>query len=95
MKKTIAIIGAVLVAVVIHAQSPTPSPSAAPIVVPTPAVVQVEQPVTIALSPAQVQGLVTTLATAGITLPAGIKNLNLRVITTGTNAGGAIVNLRF
>lgn len=92
MKKHLALATAVLLsAITLHAQSPTP----APIVVPTPAVLQVEQPVNITLSPDQVQGLVTVLASAGITLPPGIKNLNLRIITTGTNAGGAVVNLRF
>lgn len=92
MKKHLALATAVILsALTIHAQSPTP----APIVVPTPSTIEVVQPVNINLSPAQVQGLVTTLAAAGITLPPGIKNLNLRIITTGTNAGGAVVNLRF
>ena len=75
------------------AQSPTPT--AAPIVVPTPTTVSVTQPVEVTLSPAQVQSLLTLLGQANINLPAGVKIMQLRMILTGTNAGGAIVILRF
>jgi hypothetical protein len=79
----------------LNAQSQTPSPAAAPIVVPSPTVIPVTQPIRFSLSPAQIAEIVSALSGAGISLPSGVKGLNLRIITTGTNAGGAWVQLRF
>ena len=96
MKTNIAtILAALAVAFTIHAQSPTPSPTAAPIVVPSPTAIPVTQPVRLVLSAAQLQEVVAALSGAGISLPSGIVGVNLRVITTGSNAGGASVQLRF
>jgi hypothetical protein len=86
---------ALMAALTIYAQSPSPSPTAAPIVVPSPTAIPMVQPIYMALSAAQVQALVTAISSTGVTLPPGIVNLNLRVITTGTNTGGAWVQLRF
>ena len=86
---------ALMAALTIHAQSPSPSPTAAPIVIPSPTAIPVVQPIQMTLSAAQLSALVTAITSAGVTLPSGIVNLNLRVITTGTNAGGAWVQLRF
>jgi hypothetical protein len=84
-----------LLALDVSAQSPTPSPTAAPIVLPSPTVIPVTQPISIILTAAQVQAIVTALTGAGINLPSGIRGVNFRLITTGTNSGGAWVQLRF
>lgn len=78
----------VLFSVSALAQSPEP------IVVPKPVVIQVTQPVELRLSPAQLQEVATILASV-VTLPTGIVNINLHILTTGTNAGGAFVKLTF
>ena len=95
MKKTILTLLAAttLLTVTAKAQSPTPSPTAAPIVLPTPTLAP--QPINVTLSAAQVQKIVTALTGAGINLPSGIQGVNFRMVTTGANAGGAWVQLRF
>lgn len=94
MKKYIAIIGAVAFAsAVTLAQDP--SPSAAPIIIPPTTTVLVTKPISLTLSPAQVQGLATTLGGAGVTLPPNVRFLTLSIITTGSNAGGAQVRISF
>jgi len=100
MKKTILAIVAAIAAVFTvatpsKAQSPTPSATVAPIAVPSPTVVAVKQPINVTLSVAQVQQIVTALTAAGINLPSGIQSVSYRAIATGTNAGGAWVQVRF
>lgn len=91
MKTKLAILASLVLANFAVAQSPTP----APIVVPAAAIKKITQPVIMTLSPAQLAELAATIKAAVPSFPSGISTLDLQVITTGTNAGGALVRLNF